>query len=105
MFDHLGAVLWKDRVLSELARTGLLRTAGSGLTNMQRDVAALVAQGLTNREIAATLFVSIHTVEAHLSSAYRSLGIRSRTELARFALTHDLTPLSSGDPTSVARPG
>ena len=47
---------------------------------------ALVAAGRTNREVAATLFLSPRTVEHHLRAAYRKLGVRSRTELAvRFA--------------------
>jgi DNA-binding CsgD family transcriptional regulator len=46
-------------------------------------VAALVAEGRRNREIAATLLMSIATVEAHLTRIYRKLEIRSRTELAR----------------------
>jgi DNA-binding CsgD family transcriptional regulator len=45
-------------------------------------VAALVAAGGTNREVADALFVSIHTVEANLKRIYRKLGVRSRTELA-----------------------
>jgi DNA-binding CsgD family transcriptional regulator len=45
-------------------------------------VAALVAAGGTNREVADALFVSVHTVEANLKRIYRKLGIRSRTELA-----------------------
>ena len=46
-------------------------------------MAALVAEGKTNREVAAALFVTDHTVEFHLSRIYRKLGVRSRAELAR----------------------
>jgi DNA-binding CsgD family transcriptional regulator len=46
-------------------------------------VAALVAAGRTNREVAAQLFMTIGTVEVHLTRIYRKLGLRSRTELAR----------------------
>jgi DNA-binding CsgD family transcriptional regulator len=46
-------------------------------------VARLVAAGKTNREVAETLFMSVHTVEAHLTRIYRSLGVRGRTELVR----------------------
>ena len=46
-------------------------------------MALLVADGATNREAAASLFVSPKTVETHLGRCYRKLGIRSRTELAR----------------------
>ena len=49
----------------------------------QLQVALRVAEGLTNREVAAAIFLSPKTVEHHLSSIYRKLGVRSRTELAR----------------------
>jgi DNA-binding CsgD family transcriptional regulator len=52
------------------------------LTPTERRVAALVAQGRTNREVAGLLFLSAKTVAAHLTSAYAKLGVRSRTELA-----------------------
>jgi DNA-binding NarL/FixJ family response regulator len=42
-----------------------------------------VASGLSNKQVAAQLYVSVYTVEAHLSQAYAKLGIRSRTQLAR----------------------
>jgi DNA-binding NarL/FixJ family response regulator len=45
-------------------------------------VAQLVAQGLSNKEVAQALFVTVHTVEVHLSHAYAKLGVRSRTQLA-----------------------
>ena len=43
----------------------------------------MVAHGLTNREVGAALFLSPKTIERHLSRIYRTLGVRSRTELAR----------------------
>jgi DNA-binding CsgD family transcriptional regulator len=52
------------------------------LTEAERRVAVLVAEGHTNREVAAALFVTEHTVEAALTRAYRKLGVRSRAELA-----------------------
>ena len=54
-----------------------------GLTPAERRVAALVAEGRTNREVAAALVLGERTVETHLTHIYAKLGIRSRTELAR----------------------
>jgi DNA-binding CsgD family transcriptional regulator len=54
-----------------------------GLTATESEVARLVAQGLTNREVARVLFMSPHTVDANLRRVYRKLQVRSRTELAR----------------------
>jgi DNA-binding NarL/FixJ family response regulator len=52
------------------------------LTDRQRQVAELVAQGLSNEEIAGRLFLSLATVKSHLTASMRRLGVRSRTELA-----------------------
>jgi DNA-binding NarL/FixJ family response regulator len=58
--------------------------ASSGeLTPTERRVAELAAGGSSNKEIAQALFVSVRTVEAHLTHAYAKLGVRSRTQLAR----------------------
>jgi DNA-binding NarL/FixJ family response regulator len=54
-------------------------------------VAALVAEGRPNREVAAALYLSENTVESHLSHIYAKLGVRSRTELAR-RLVPDRSP-------------
>ena len=51
------------------------------MTAKQRRVAALAAEGQTNRDIAQTLYVTPETVEVHLTNTYRKLGIRSRREL------------------------
>ena len=59
------------------------RTLGERADPAETRVAALVAEGKTNREVAAALFVTDHTVEFHLSRIYRKLGVRSRAELAR----------------------
>ncbi len=53
------------------------------LTDAERRIAVLVAAGRRNREIAAELFVSVRTIEAHLGRIFRKAGVRSRTELAR----------------------
>ncbi|MFJ7076808.1 AAA family ATPase [Streptomyces sp. NPDC098781] len=56
-----------------------------GLASMERQVAALVMEGATNREIAARLYISVKTVEATLTRVYRKLGIRSRVDIVRLA--------------------
>jgi ATP/maltotriose-dependent transcriptional regulator MalT len=81
-FDEMGAVLWSARTSEELERASPGRSSGA-LTTAERRVAALVARGATNREIAAELFMSVATVEAHLTRIYRKLELRSRTELTR----------------------
>jgi DNA-binding CsgD family transcriptional regulator len=83
-FDEIGADGWAERARSELARVGGRRPQAEGeLTPTERRTAELAAQGLSNKQIAGTLFVSVHTVEVHLSHAYAKLGIRSRAQLAR----------------------
>jgi len=83
LFDTLGTPLWAEKAAGELARIpGRTRSSGA-LTETERRVAELVVEGLTNKEIAARLFVTVRTVEANLSKVYAKLGVRSRTELAR----------------------
>ncbi|HVS23749.1 MAG TPA: LuxR C-terminal-related transcriptional regulator [Gammaproteobacteria bacterium] len=90
IFEELPAPLWAQRAREELGRIGLRRAAPGELTASERSVAELAAAGLTNREVAARLFMSPKTVEANVARAYRKLGIRSRAELgARLADTHD----------------
>jgi DNA-binding CsgD family transcriptional regulator len=81
-FDSLGASLWAARAREELARISGRRPASSELTTTEARLAALVAEGLANKEIAVALHMSVHTVEAHLTRIYRKLGIRSRAALA-----------------------
>ncbi|MFN8620985.1 MAG: LuxR C-terminal-related transcriptional regulator [Chloroflexota bacterium] len=81
-FATLGAAPWLRRAEAELARTGH-RDPGAALAPTEQEVARLVAAGRSNREIADALFMSPHTVEAHLTRIYRSLGIRGRADLAR----------------------
>jgi DNA-binding CsgD family transcriptional regulator len=85
-FVELGAVPWVSRTRDELRRVSGRRQADDALTEAERRVAALAADGLRNKEIAARLVIDVRTVETHLSRAYRKLGVRSRSELAsRFA--------------------
>jgi DNA-binding CsgD family transcriptional regulator len=86
-FERIGAALWADRARAELRRiSGRAATPGA-LTPAEARVAELVAEGKTNREAAAALFLSERTVEAHLSRVFGKLGVEHRTELARALLT------------------
>jgi len=94
-YDSLGAAWDSARVRSRLRQLGIRRrhwhhvprpAAGWGsLTGTEEKVARLVAHGLTNRQVAAELFVSPHTVGFHLRQIYRKLAIQSRVDLARIA--------------------
>ena len=81
-FERLGAPIWAERTRVELGRIGGRASSPTGLTPTEREVAGLVARGMTNRAVAAALFVSESTVRANLKHIYSKLGIRSRTELA-----------------------
>ena len=84
VFEELGAALWAERARAEIARLGGRRARDRDeLTETERRIAELAAGGRSNREIAGELFVSERTVESNLTRAYRKLGVRSRTELAR----------------------
>jgi DNA-binding CsgD family transcriptional regulator len=83
-FDELGAASWAAKARAELGRVGG-RTRVEGLTPAEQRVADLVAQGRTNREVAAALFLGERTVASHLTHIYAKLGVGSRTELARRA--------------------
>jgi DNA-binding CsgD family transcriptional regulator len=82
-FHDLGAPLWAEKTERELGRIGGRPPAPTELTPTEAQIAELVAEGRTNREVAEALFVSVHTVEANLKRIYRKLDVRSRTELAR----------------------
>ena len=81
-FDRLGARLWSEKARGELSRIGGRSPSPDALSATEQRVAALVAAGHTNSEVAAELFLTVHTVEKALTRIYGKLGIRSRTELA-----------------------
>jgi DNA-binding CsgD family transcriptional regulator len=90
-FEQLGAFPWSERARRELRATGqtVRRRDDASLTELtlqERRVAGLVAEGATNREVAAQLFLSPHTVEYHLRNVFTKLGISSRAELFRLRL-------------------
>jgi DNA-binding CsgD family transcriptional regulator len=90
-FERLGAIPWADRARSELVATGTAaRPAepgpGGGLTPQELQIVRLAARGLSNKDIAAQLFLSPRTVGHHLYKAYPKLGVLSRGELASLDL-------------------
>src|SRR6266704_3625793 len=89
--DRTGAAPWADRARAELSATGVTtprpsRTGLPRLTPQELQVARLAAQGLSNRDIAAQLFLSPRTVGYHLYKAYPKLGVTSRSQLDPQAL-------------------
>jgi DNA-binding CsgD family transcriptional regulator len=96
-FERLGAEPWAERARTELRATGeIARKREDGapdrLTPQELQVARLVAEGRSNKEVAAQLFLSPRTIDAHLRHVYSKLGISSRTQLARLPLSsHDTT--------------
>ena len=91
LFRQLGATRWEERAAAELRATGeTTRKRDSStldeLTPQERQIAGLVADGKTNREIATQLFLSPRTIDYHLRKVFSKLGITSRTELVRSGL-------------------
>jgi DNA-binding NarL/FixJ family response regulator len=87
-FASMGAEAFARRAERELLATGeraRKRTVDTldQLTPQETQIARLAANGHTNREIAAQLFISPSTVEYHLRKAFRKLGVKSRTQLAQ----------------------
>jgi DNA-binding CsgD family transcriptional regulator len=102
ILEELGARPWAQKARTELARISGRRAATDDLTGAEQRVALLAARGRQNKEIASELFLTVRTVESHLSRVYRKLGLRSRAELARrFAPQEPVAaamPPSAGDP-------
>jgi DNA-binding CsgD family transcriptional regulator len=99
LYTEVGATWDARRVRSRLRELGVRRrlvtaepeTSGwAALTTSELTVARLVAEGLTNREVAERLFVSPHTVNSHLRHVFSKLGINSRMELARLARDYEM---------------
>ena len=102
-FEALGAAPWTERARGELRATGETArkrdasTLGQ-LTPQELQVARLVGDGLSNKEVAAQLFLSPRTIDAHLRNVFAKLGITSRTQLARLELSSD-SPSQTALPT------
>jgi DNA-binding CsgD family transcriptional regulator len=89
IFEDLGTPLWATKARAEMARIGGRAPAGDELTPSERRIAELVADGKTNKEVAAILVVADRTVESALTQIYRKLDVRSRTELAHRLASSD----------------
>jgi DNA-binding CsgD family transcriptional regulator len=93
-FERLRAEPWAERARAELRATGETArkrdpTTLSQLTPQELQVARFVADGLSNKEVAAQLFLSPRTVDSHLRNVFSKLGVTSRTQLARLPLGQD----------------
>ncbi len=95
-YQRMGAVPDRDRALGRMRALGIRRGSRdahrdaaygwASLTATENRIAALVRDGLTNREIGTRLFVSPRTVQTHVSHILQKTGLRSRVEIARFAV-------------------
>ena len=99
-FEALGALPWAERTRAELRATGeTIRRAGhqfgDDLTPQELQVALQVADGKTNKEAAAALFLSPKTIEFHLAGVYPKLGVRTRAELIKRVTTEGAGALPS----------
>jgi DNA-binding CsgD family transcriptional regulator/tetratricopeptide (TPR) repeat protein len=93
IFRQVGAPPWEERAEAELRATG--ETARrrdpstlDQLTPQELQIAGLVAEGMTNREVAAQLYLSPRTIDYHLRKVFSKLGLSSRTELVRMGVPH-----------------
>ncbi|WP_225440196.1 helix-turn-helix transcriptional regulator [Amycolatopsis eburnea] len=109
-FVRLGATPWAERTRTELDATGELvsgpaATDGvlAALTPQERKIIRLAARGLSNRDIAAQLFLSPRTVGYHLYKAFPKLGVSARTELADVVLANNPASLPPAAATTPAR--
>jgi DNA-binding NarL/FixJ family response regulator len=93
---YLSAPFSNDRIDSYLKRPIAIDPYGT-LTAREREVLHLVAEGLTSGDIARQLFISPRTAESHRANLMRKLGLRSRTDLVRFALQRGIVPLETSE--------
>lgn len=97
LMRRTGAVAWvplrggADRIVAmvEGAASGP-QSAVHGLSDREEEVLRLIAAGLTNREIAEQVFISINSVKTYIRSAYRKIGVNSRSQAVAWGLRHDI---------------
>jgi DNA-binding CsgD family transcriptional regulator len=110
--ETVGALIFfaeDSRSLTSLVRApagpaGRAKFGWESLRESELGIAKLVAEGLTNRQVAARLFVSPHTVDFHLRQIFRKLSIATRIELTRLVLEHAATPDSEPGSRGALRP-
>jgi len=95
---YLSTPFSNDRIDSYLNRPAAIDPYGT-LTAREREVLHLVAEGLTSGDIARRLYISPRTAESHRANLMRKLGLRSRTDLVRFALQRGIVPLETSEVT------
>ena len=100
IFEHLGAPLWADKARRELSKIATGRPV-HGLTDTERSIAGLIAQGQTNRQVASALFVTQNTVQTHVRHIFQKLGVRSRTELAARLLSTTARTATAGESSEI----
>jgi DNA-binding CsgD family transcriptional regulator len=86
-FEALGMTVWVQRARQA---SSTARRDGAALTRRELEVLGLLASGLTNRQIADRLVLSVHTIERHINNLYRKLGVRNRAEATVLAIRRGL---------------
>jgi DNA-binding CsgD family transcriptional regulator len=103
IFEQLGAPLWTGKARRELSKVAT-HPAVDRLTETEHRMAALIARGQTNRQIAAAMFVTENTVQTHIRHIFQKLGVRSRTELAARVLAAPAGAASATSPAAGSEP-
>ena len=96
--DEAGAPQRLAEVRAALAEIAEASAPSSALTARQAEVLGLLAGGLTNKQIAARLYLSPGTVERHLATIYAKLGLGGRVEATRYAMEHGLPTRDTREP-------
>ena len=89
-----GQSVYDPDVMDALAQGVQERATAAQLTARERDVLRLVAEGMTNQQIADTLFIGVKTVKTHIGSIFAKIGVQDRTQAAVYALRHRLTDVT-----------
>jgi DNA-binding CsgD family transcriptional regulator len=108
-FEDLGATVWAERAREQLRASGQTARrrqvdSANHLTEQELQIAQYVAQGLSNREVAAQLFLSPRTIDFHLRKVFAKLGIASRTQLAHVDLDQGARQRVTATPAAHAEP-